>query len=35
MERYILTETSYFGRGCRAELPNIIKDRNFSVDSNR
>ena len=29
MERYILTETSYFGRGCRAELPNIIKDRNF------
>ena len=29
MEKYILTETSYFGRGCRAELPNIIKDRNF------
>ena len=29
MERFILTETSYFGRGCRAELPNIIKDRNF------
>ena len=29
MEKYILTETSYFGRGCRAELPEIIKDRNF------
>ncbi len=29
MEKYILTETSYFGRGCRTELPNIIKDRNF------
>ena len=29
MEKYILTETSYFGRGCRTELPEIIKDRNF------
>ena len=29
MEKYILTETSYFGRGCRAELPEIIKDKNF------
>ncbi|MBR3720548.1 MAG: iron-containing alcohol dehydrogenase [Clostridia bacterium] len=29
MEKYILTETSYFGRGCRTELPTIIKDRNF------
>ena len=29
MEKYILTETSYFGRGCRRELPEIIKDRNF------
>ena len=29
MEKYILTETSYFGRGCRTELPEIIKDRHF------
>ena len=29
MERYILNETSYFGRGCREVLPNIIKERGF------
>ena len=28
-ERFVLNETSYFGRGCRAELPNEIKSRGF------
>ena len=29
MARFILNETSYFGAGCRAELPNEIKSRGF------
>lgn len=28
-ERFVLNETSYFGRGCRSELVNEIKDRGF------
>ena len=28
-ERFILNETSIFGRGCRTELPNEIKTRGF------
>ena len=28
-ERFVLNETSYFGRGCRAELANEIKSRGF------
>jgi lactaldehyde reductase len=29
-ERFILNETSYFGRGCRTELPNEIKSRGYN-----
>ena len=28
-ERFILNETSYFGRGCRSELANEIKNRGY------
>ena len=28
-ERFILNETSYFGRGCRSELPGEILRRGF------
>ena len=28
-ERFVLNETSYFGRGCRSELANEIKSRGF------
>lgn len=28
-ERFVLNETSIFGRGCRSELPNEIKSRRF------
>ena len=28
-ERFVLNETSYFGRGCRAELPREIKERGY------
>ena len=28
-ERFVLNETSYFGRGARAELANEIKTRGF------
>ena len=28
-ERFVLNETSIFGRGCRAELPKEIKERGF------
>ena len=29
-ERFVLNETSYFGRGCRAELPREIKERGYN-----
>lgn len=29
LERFILNETSYFGRGCRSELANEIKNRGY------
>ena len=29
MERFILNETSYFGRGCREVLPEVIREREF------
>lgn len=29
-EKFVLNETSYFGRGCRTELPNEIKARGFN-----
>lgn len=28
-ERFVLNETSIFGRGCRNELPEEIKSRGF------
>ena len=28
-EKFVLNETSYFGRGCRAELPTEIKSRGY------
>ena len=28
-ERFVLNETSYFGRGSRSELANEIKRRNY------
>ena len=28
-DRFILNETSYFGRGCREELPGVLKERGF------
>ena len=28
-QRFILNETSYFGRGCRVELVNEIKNRGY------
>lgn len=28
-ERFVLNETSIFGRGCRSELPEEIKSRGF------
>ena len=28
-QKFVLNETSYFGKGCRCELPNEIKSRGF------
>ena len=31
MDRFILNETSYFGRGCREVLPGLLKEKGFNT----
>ena len=31
MDRFILNETSYFGRGCREVLPGLLREKEFNT----